>query len=45
MEFGLSAKDFTKHKKSAGFGYENEPKCLSGFYRFFRSSSRCGTGQ
>lgn len=32
--FADVAKDFIKHKKSIGFKYENEQKCLSRFCRF-----------
>ena len=32
--FAEVAKDFIVYKRSAGFKYENEPKCLSRFCRF-----------
>jgi len=32
--FAGVAEDFIKYKRSAGFRYENEPKCLSRFCRF-----------
>lgn len=32
--FAQVAKDFIQYKRSCGFKYENEPKCMSRFCRF-----------
>lgn len=32
--FAQAAEDFIQYKRSCGFKYENEPKCLSRFCRF-----------